>query len=699
MPYALCPMPSAHALSTTAYNPAVGELATLNDVAQAVARQHRLADLIPAIHEQALRISGGRASVLLRQNPATRRLHGTSAAGLEQLDGEPWLIGPRAAAAVEHAFAARAPVVVHDVPEAAVRLQANAVVLVPLIGREARLGLLTIGVHSDLGADAREELATIGHLLTMALERARTERDAAQSKDLRELGAFLTRSVASALDLNASLEIYCDRARRLFWADRVSVWLHDRRARSLDLVASSDIAEIAAHRRVPTDEPDESTVTRVMRSTRAEVIGVTGYGAPHVMVPLRGRRRALGTFELSGLRMEPGDDPVEMLERMEEVGRQVSGVVESVFLLEDILRSRRELESTFNSLADLVVVSDARLRVTHANQAFADRIGRRAADLIDHSLSEFFGADLVSWVDRLAPDADGASAVESRELEDPVLGGTFLFTISPLVGRDDRRIGTVVVASDVTEQARLQAERVELRDRLTQSEKLAALGQFVAGIAHELNNPLQGVLGHIELMLQETAQIPVRAKRDLKLVYREAERAAKIVHNLLVFAGSRRIIRRRLNVNHVVTRVLRLRGAASAATSIEIVKSLEPKLPRVAGDALLLQQAVLNIVMNAEQALATIDGPRRLELRTRVAGRRTIEIQIADNGPGISPDVMSRLFEPFFTTKEVGQGTGLGLAIAYGIVQEHDGRLLAANRPEGGALFTLELPFGSEAVQ
>ena len=677
----------------------MGELATLGDLAQAVARQHRLSEIIPAVHEQALRVSGGDTSVLLRLSPATRRFHGTSAAGLEQLDGEPWLIGARATAVVEETFAAHAPLLVADVPEAAVRLRAKAVVLVPLFSRETRLGLLLLGIHSDLSAGAREELSTIGDLLTMALERARAERDAALYRDLRDLGAFLARSVASALDLNASLEIYCDRARRLFSADRVSVWLHDRRARSLDLVASSDIAEIAAHRRVPTDGPDESTVTRVMRSTRAEIVGVTGYGAPHVMVPLRGRRRALGTFELSGLRMEPGDDPGEMLERMEEVARQLSGVVESVFLLEDILRSRRELESTFDSLADLVVVSDARLRVTHANQAFAARLGRRAADLIDHSLSEFFGADLVSWVDRLAPDTDGASAVEARELEDPVLGGTFLFTISPLVGRDDRRIGTVVVASDVTEQARLQAERVELRDRLTQSEKLAALGQFVAGIAHELNNPLQGVLGHIELMLQETGQIPVRAKRDLKLVYREAERAAKIVHNLLVFAGSRRITRRRLNVNNVVTRVLRLRGAASAATSIEIVKNLEPKLPRVSGDALLLQQAVLNIVMNAEQALATIDGPRRLELRTRLAGRRTIEIQIADNGPGISPDVMSRLFEPFFTTKEVGQGTGLGLAIAYGIVQEHDGRLLAANRQEGGAIFTVELPFGSEAVQ
>jgi C4-dicarboxylate-specific signal transduction histidine kinase len=676
----------------------VGDLATLGDVAQAVARRHRLADLIPTIHEQALRITGGQTSVLLRLNPATRKFHGTSAAGLEQLDGEPWFLGPRAIAAIERAFEAQAPIFVRDDPEAAARLQSKAFVLAPLVSRDTRLGLLAIGVDADLKAGQRDELATVADLFTMALERARADRDSAQQKDLRELGSFLTRSVASALDLNASLEIYCDRARRVFSADRASVWLNDRRARSLEVVASSDIAEIAAHRRVPTDERD-STVVRVMRGARAEIVGTTGYGAPHVMVPLRGRRRALGTFELSGLRMEPGDDPAEMLERLEEVGRQLSAVVESVFLLEDILRSRRELESTFNSLADLVVVSDARLRLTHANQAFAARVGRRAADLIDHPLSEFFGADLVSWVDRLGPDVDGANTVESRELQDPVLGGTFLFTISPLVGRDDRRIGTVVVASDVTEQARLQAERVELRDRLTQSEKLAALGQFVAGIAHELNNPLQGVLGHIELLIQETGQIPLRAKRDLKLVYREAERAAKIVHNLLVFAGSRRITRRRLNVNHVVTRVLRLRGAAAAATSIEIVKHLDPNLPRVAGDALLLQQAVLNIVMNAEQALATIEGPRRLELRTRLAGRRKIEIQIADNGPGISPDVMPRLFEPFFTTKEVGQGTGLGLAIAYGIMQEHDGRLMAANRLEGGAVFTLELPYGSEAVQ
>ena len=130
-------------------------------------------------------------------------------------------------------------------------------------------------------------------------------------------------------------------------------------------------------------------------------------------------------------------------------------VVENVLLLEDVLRSRRELESTFNSLADLVVVSDSQLRVTHANQAFAPRLGRRAADLIARPLREFFGPIWSSWVERLGPvpDAGGGSESESRELQDPVLGGTFLFTVSPLVGREDERIGTVVVARDVTEQA------------------------------------------------------------------------------------------------------------------------------------------------------------------------------------------------------------------------------------------------------
>ncbi|MGH9173256.1 MAG: histidine kinase dimerization/phospho-acceptor domain-containing protein, partial [Vicinamibacterales bacterium] len=613
-------------------------------LARAIARHDQMAEVLTEVHQQALRASGGRSSVVLRVHPGTHKLYGLSAAGLDQLDPEPWLTGRRGVTAAERAWTQGEPVVITHLPELTTRLHSKAAILAPLLSYDERLGLLALGFDDVASAtDARDQIAGIADLLALALDRARKTRDATLQRDVRDLGLSLTRSVSSALDLIASLEIYCDRACRLFGADRVSVWLHDRRARALDLVASSDAGEVVARRRVAADDANVPA-SLAMRATSGEIVGDGNGRTPTVLVPLKGRRRALGTLELTGVRLEPGDETA-LIDRLEEAATQLSAVVESVFLLDDLLRSRRELESTFDSLADLVVVSDSQLRVTHANQAFAARIGRRAADLIEHPLAEFFGADLVSWVERLGPTSghDRGSESDSRELDDPVLGGTFLFTISPLVGRDDKRIGTVVVASDVTEQARLQAERVELRDRLTQSEKLAALGQFVAGIAHELNNPLQGVLGHLELMLQDTAQFPARSKRDLKLVFREAERAAKIVHNLLVFAGSRRIARRRLNVNHVVTRVLRLRGATSAATSIDIVKNLAPKLPRVAGDALLLQQALLNIVMNAEQALATVAGPRRLELRTRRLGRGMIEIQIADNGPGIAPEALSRL--------------------------------------------------------
>jgi signal transduction histidine kinase len=213
-----------------------------------------------------------------------------------------------------------------------------------------------------------------------------------------------------------------------------------------------------------------------------------------------------------------------------------------------------------------------------------------------------------------------------------------------------------------------------------------------------LNNPLQSVLGHLEL-LKASSKVPAQVRRDMRLVHREADRAAKIVRNLLVFTGSRRITRRRLSLNRVVNRVVALRAPAMRAHEIELVRDLADPLPALAGDALLLHQALLNIVVNAEQALAGSERRRRLSIRTWMdESRQVIGIDVADNGPGIPAAVLPRIFEPFFTTKEVGRGTGLGLAIAYGIAEEHGGRLLAANRRSGGACFTLELPLAEETT-
>jgi signal transduction histidine kinase len=193
------------------------------------------------------------------------------------------------------------------------------------------------------------------------------------------------------------------------------------------------------------------------------------------------------------------------------------------------------------------------------------------------------------------------------------------------------------------------------------------------------------VLGHLELV-RRASGLPGPIRRDLALIHREADRAARIVRNLLLFAGSGRLQRRALDINAVASRVLKLRAKALEAGGIEVTRDLAAGLPRIKGDGLLLQQALLNLVINAEQAMA---GGGRLAVRTAAVAPGRIELSVEDTGPGLTPEVRSRLFEPFFTTKDVGHGTGLGLAITFGIVQAHGGTIEAGNHDGGGARFAI----------
>jgi signal transduction histidine kinase len=177
----------------------------------------------------------------------------------------------------------------------------------------------------------------------------------------------------------------------------------------------------------------------------------------------------------------------------------------------------------------------------------------------------------------------------------------------------------------------------------------------------------------------------------VQTIYREADRAAKIVRNLLVFAGSRRLVRRPVSLHAVLQKVLALRAPSCRALHIEVVRHYDQQLPRASSDPLLLHQVFLNIVMNAEQAIAATGRPGRIEITTSSSPGRII-VTVHDSGKGIPSESLSRVFDPFFTTKDVGQGTGLGLAITYGIVQEHGGHVSVVNHPSGGAQFTIELP-------
>jgi two-component system NtrC family sensor kinase len=260
--------------------------------------------------------------------------------------------------------------------------------------------------------------------------------------------------------------------------------------------------------------------------------------------------------------------------------------------------------------------------------------------------------------------------------------GHFSVNLSPMRDEQGTVTSIVVVMSDITDAATLQA-------KLMHAEKMAAVGQLVSGVAHEVNNPLTAILGFTDLLL-ENPEIPDTARKDLRVILQEAQRTKQIVQNLLSFARQMPPQKSPVQLNAILHRTVQLRSYDFRSRGAEVIEHLDESLQQVIGDSHQLQQVFLNILNNAYDAVRDTGRPARIEITTTNRGS-LVEATFRDNGQGISSP--ERIFDPFFTTKDVGKGTGLGLSICYGIVHEHGGEISCHNNSDGeGATFTVRLP-------
>jgi PAS domain S-box-containing protein len=343
----------------------------------------------------------------------------------------------------------------------------------------------------------------------------------------------------------------------------------------------------------------------------------------------------------------------------------------------------RLLAAATEQTADLILITRSDGVFEHANDACVHALGYTRDELAGKSLPQLLERGFERMMDHVG------SAVRQKGIWRGTLihrrkdGSTFpaSSTVVALRNREGRVTHFVGVERDITEE-------LKLRDQLVHSERLSAVGEVIAGVAHEINNPLQTIIGCVELMIEE--ERTAGRRRDLDLVRQEATRAGQIVRNLLAFVRRSSPERSAADLNQIARGVAALREHHLAKRSILLQLELHPGVLAVLVNPEEIQQLVLNLVTNAEHALG--DTPGAITIRTN-AGEHAHLLEVADTGPGISAELRGRVFEPFFTTKEVGQGTGLGLSIALGVATAHGGSLeLCPPTPQGGACFQLTLP-------
>ena len=379
-----------------------------------------------------------------------------------------------------------------------------------------------------------------------------------------------------------------------------------------------------------------------------------------------------------------------------EVANQTRSLMSS---LAATASAERNLRLLMEAVPEAITVIDRDGNVVDENASGRELISVN----VDRSEGNAGRRSAFGWLDAAATRVarESLSAAFDGELRRFEIGfkrtdgsdGTAQVLFAP-VREGDRIPKVLALIRDITDQRRAQTQ-------LQQADKLAAMGQLVSGVAHEINNPAAIISGFAQTLLLD--QLTPEQRETVQMMYDEATRIGRITSNLLAFARAGSKERTLLDLNEIVRRTFALRSYHLTTLNITVNLELEESNPRTWANGSEMQQMLLNLLINAEQALTGVTGRRAITIRTFTAGEEHVRLQVADTGPGVPPEIEEKIFDPFFTTKPEGTGTGLGLSICYGIVHDHGGRIwldgATAQENGGGAVFTVELPRDARARQ